>query len=240
IRGLGGDTVPLRRVGPEDVDDILAVVRGVHATARTSGPIDWEATQARTWLTEDAPFAYLADDGFLAYHWEGRNLEVDELVAGSGETARALWSLVGSGSSVAETVRACVGPSDPLHWLTQEEVVRQYDQKHWMLRLIDVPAALSGRGYPAGVDSELTVSIEDPHLPANSGTWRLTVAQGAGKAERASGGGLRLGPNGLAALYAGTPVTSLRTLGLATDGDPDIDPLYDTVFGAQPYLLDYF
>lgn len=242
LRSLATGPVAVRRVGPDDAADILSVVRRVHASARSSGPIDWEAEEVRDWLTEDKPFCYLAEDGFLAYHWEELNLEVDELVAGSPETARALWSIVGSGSSVARTVKACVGPNDPLRLLVREEVVRRRDEKRWMLRLLDVPAALTGRGYPVGVEAELLLAVDDPQLPENTGAWRLTVSKGAGRVEpaEATGAVTRLGARGLAALYAGAPLATLRVAGLVTAGDPDTDALLDSVFTAHPYLLDYF
>lgn len=111
-----------------------------------------------------------------------------------------------------------------------------------MLRLVDVPAALDGRGYPAGVDAAVTLTVDDPELPGNTGGWRLTVSGGAGKTEPVTPdpAALRLGPNGLAALYAGFPLPTLRAAGLVSGGDPDTDPLLDTLFAAQPYLLDYF
>ena len=242
LRGLARGPVAVRRVGPDDAAEILSVVRRVHTAARSSGPIDWEEAEVRDWLTEDEPFAYLAEDGFLAYHWEDLNLEVDELVAGSPETARALWSLVGSGSSVARAVKACVGPNDPLRLLVREEVVRPRDEKRWMLRLLDVPAALTGRGYPVAAEAEALLAVDDPQLPENTGVWRLTVSKGAGRVEpaEATGAVTRLGARGLAALYAGTPLASLRVAGLVDGGDPDTDALLDSVFAAQPYLLDYF
>lgn len=242
LRGLSAAPVPLRRVGPDDAAQVLSVVGAVHAAARSSGPFEWEEPEVRSWLRDDAPFAYLAGDGFLAYHWDGGDLAVDELVAGSGDTARALWSLVGSGSSIATTVTACLGPNDPLHWLTRESTVRPAGEKRWMLRLVEVAAALAGRGYPAGVDAEVTLAVADPHRPGNTGTWRLAVAAGSAKVEPAPArvGDLRLGPRGLAALYAGAPLPALRTAGLVAGGDPGTDALLDAIFAAQPYLLDYF
>ena len=53
--------------------------------------------------------------------------------------------------------------------------------------------------------------------------------------------GLRLGPNGFAALYAGTPVHILRTAGLASGGGSAEDELLDAAFAGRPaYLLEYF
>jgi predicted acetyltransferase len=243
VRRLATGDVPLRRVGPDDAAEILDVVRAVHATTRSCGPLDWAEPDVREWLGTQRLYPYLAPDGFLAYRWDGDGLYVDEVIAGSGPTLRALWSLVGSGSSWVHTVRVRVPPTDALHWLTAEAVARSTIEQRWMLRLVDVPAALAGRGYPPGVAAAVALAVADPHLPGNSGTWRLTVADGAGHVApgpASDPAAVRLGPRGLAALYAGTPLPTLRTAGLAAAGDPGADALLDTVFAARPYLLDYF
>jgi len=243
LRRLTTRPVPLRRVGPDGAGEIRSVVSAVHAASRVCGPIDSEEVELRHWLAQDRPFAYLAEDGFLAYRWDGGDLMVDTLVAGSGETARTLWSVVGSGSSIAATVKACVGPTDPLYWLVGEAVVKPAAEYRWMLRLLDVPGALAGRGYPDAVTAEVVLDVTDPHRPENTGVWRLRVAKGTGQV---TGGGdvtgraaTRLGPRGLAALFAGTPAATLRTAGLLAGGEGQ-DPLLDAVFAAQPYLLEYF
>jgi predicted acetyltransferase len=242
LRTLAATPVPLRRVGPDDVPEILSVLRRFHTAARSSGPIEWDESEVRLWLTEEQPFCHLAEDGFLAYRWDGSDFEVEELVAGSEATARALWSLVGSGSSIASTVKACIAPHDPLPRLTREFVVRPTEQKRWMLRLVDVPEALTARGYPAGVDIEVSLTVADRERPGNSGTWQLNVSKGVGRVERVADRptALRLGPRGLAALYAGTPLSTLRVAGLASGGDPETDAPLDTAFSGTPYLIDYF
>ena len=51
---------------------------------------------------------------------------------------------------------------------------------------------------------------------------------------------LALGARGLAALYAGTPVATLRRAGLADGGSPDADAALDGAFAATPFMLDGF
>ena len=51
---------------------------------------------------------------------------------------------------------------------------------------------------------------------------------------------LALGAGGLAALYAGTPVATLRRAGLADGGSPDADAALDGAFAATPFMLDGF
>ena len=51
---------------------------------------------------------------------------------------------------------------------------------------------------------------------------------------------LTLGPRGFAALYAGTPLATLRRAGLAAGGDPGGDAALDAAFGADPFMLEFF
>jgi hypothetical protein len=89
------------------------------------------------------------------------------------------------------------------------------------------------------------LDIADGTLPANAGRWELTVAEGKGAlnprpATPGAGPPLALGPRGLAALYAGTPVATLRQVGLASGGSADGDAALDAAFGATAYMLDSF
>jgi Sterol carrier protein domain len=90
------------------------------------------------------------------------------------------------------------------------------------------------------------LEINDSARPAHSGTWQLEVADGKGALTPAASSGrsgsppLTLGARGLAALYAGTPVATLRLAGLAAGGAPDADAALDAVFAATPYMVDDF
>jgi hypothetical protein len=48
------------------------------------------------------------------------------------------------------------------------------------------------------------------------------------------------GSGGLAGLYAGTPLSTLRIAGLGSGGDPRADDLLDAAFATRPFMLDYF
>jgi predicted acetyltransferase len=243
LRGLGAEPVPLRRVGPADAAEVLATIGAAHTAHRDCGPIDRGEASTRTWLDDERLFCYLADDGFLAYRWDaGQTLLVARAIARSEVTTRALWALVGTGSSVATTIRAYVAPEDPVRWLTRESVARLEAEEPWMLRIVDAPAAVSARGFPAGVSVEVLLSLTDPQRSGNTGTWRLTVASGRGELAPADEGAaaLRLEARGFAALYAGAPVATLRRAGLATGGDPAVDPALDAAFACSAFMLDYF
>jgi predicted N-acetyltransferase YhbS len=244
--------VPLRRAGPDDAEAVIAALGAVHAAARDCGPCTVEPASTRRWLAEPDLFAYLADDGFLAYGWHGssdRKIMVQVLQAASERTARALWGIVASHASVTEVVLAWSGPADPIAWLTSEPDVSVRREDTWMLRVLDAPAAIAGRGFPAAVNVRVRLSLADPHLPANGGPHTLTVSAGHGSLLRGetdptpqspSAPPVTLGPRGFAALFAGIPMATLRRAGLAAGGDASADAALDCAFAAQPYLLDYF
>ncbi|MEV0594761.1 GNAT family N-acetyltransferase [Nonomuraea cavernae] len=232
--------VKLRRMGPADAAEVVAVLHRVHGAGRASGPISWDERTWALWLAEPDDFLYLADDGYVVYRWDGENIRVDNQVAGSEATARALWSLVGTSSSVAEHVTAAVAPDDPVLWLLRERSKEKVTLVRWMFRVIDLAAAVERRGYPGGVTLSAAVEVDDPLRPGNTGRWRLEIAEGRGTATRVEAGdGPRLTVNALSALYAGVPTTTLRRAGLMS-GDDRHDDALDAAFAARPYMLDYF
>jgi predicted acetyltransferase len=243
-------TPPLRRPGPADAAEVLSVIGRAHEAAGDCGPITFSEPVVRRWLTapglylDTSRFAYLAPDGFLAYRWAdgGREeLVVEKLAAASPETTRALWSVLASHSSVARRVRVPLAPADPVWWLLREQDARRLAmRKHWLLRLLDAPAAIAARGFPLA-DLTAPLRITDEQVPANSGDWTLAISSGSGLLTRGCAGSpLHLGARGLAALYAGTPVATLRRAGLAAAGTPDGDAALDTAFAATAFMTDDF
>ncbi|MFB6721413.1 enhanced intracellular survival protein Eis [Kribbella sp. NPDC056345] len=243
LRTLGGRGVPVRKAGKEDAQLFIELASKLHETDRSNGPLIWPLRQVESWLGDEDNFAYAAEDGFVVYNWSDGNLSIDEIVAGSEETARALWATVGSGASIAKSVLVHTAPTDPVHLLAEHEAEAESRVQRWMLRLTDAPAAIAQRGYAAGAVLDLPLHLEDADLPANAGDWRLSVADGTGSlvAAEPAADAVRLGARGLAALYAGTPVAALRGAGLLSGGSAAADAALDTAFsGSTAYMIDYF
>ena len=244
VRSLGrGSTVETRRATPADAVEIVETINKLHEQHRDCGPIGWSLDEWKDDLEDDENFSYLAADGFLMYGWDGSGgLEVQTIVAGSEPTIRALWSIVGSGSSIAKTINAVISPHDPIRWLLRDGGLTEKDPVWWMLRLLDAPAAIEGRGFPAGVSVDVPVELADPQLPDNTGRYRLTIAGGAGALEPDPGRApaLAFGANGLAALYAGTPTSTLLRAGVMSGGSLADHAALDLAFAARPFMLDYF
>jgi predicted acetyltransferase len=240
---------PVRRVTPDDAATMISVAGRAYQAARDAGAITWDEGPARQWLSRPDLYAYLAGgdapDGFAAYRWTGGGeLFVERVHAATPQALRALWEVIASNASVARTVRGWTAPSDPFWWLTRERDATLDRRSMWMLRVVDVPAAVAARGFPAAVAVSVPVELHDQARPANAGSWQLTVADGTGmlapNGSVPSPAALTLGPRGMAALYAGTPVATLRMAGLASGGTPAADAALDAAFAATPYMVDDF
>ena len=248
--GPGGVAAELRRCGPEDAGQVLAAIGAAHQALRDSGPNTRDEATVRRWLGDESRFAYLAPDGFLAYRWLNGSDEilVERAVAGSAATTRALWAIVASHSSMASTVRGYLGPADPVGWLTREPDVALARRRTWMLRLVDAAGAVAGRGFPPAAEVSAQLRLTDGACPRNDGLWTLEVGGGNGMLVRTDppsaavtgAAPLTIGARGFAALFAGTPVATLRRAGLVSGGDPGNDAALDGAFAATAFLLDYF
>jgi predicted acetyltransferase len=243
--GAGHRDVPIRRANPADAATVIEVIGENHRAARDAGPLTWDEGPAAEWLGRPDLYSYLAgDDGFAAYRWTNRDLWVERVHARAPETLRALWSVIASHCSTADNVSGRIAPNDPFWWLTQERDATVTRRSMWMLRVVDAPAAVSARGFPPGLSASVPLEIHDKTRPANSGHWQLTVTGGKGTLipdeSAPSPAPLTLGPRGLAALYAGTPVTALRLAGLVSGGTPESGAALNAAFAATPYMIDEF
>jgi predicted acetyltransferase len=239
----------LRRAGPQDADEAIGLIGAVHESARHCGAATFSPEAARAlWLDDENLFCYLAADGFLAYGWHEEHhheLSVRVALARSAQTTRALWSTVGSHAPMATRVHALVSPDDPVAWLTREPDLELASRWQWMLRVLDAPAAVAGRGFPPAAEVAARLRIDDAQLPANDGEWALDITGGKGALTRRGGPPcpaepLRLGAGGFASLYAGVPVATLRRAGLAAGGDPATDAALDSAFAGQAFMLTMF
>jgi GNAT superfamily N-acetyltransferase len=240
----------LRRIGPDDAAEVIEVIGAVHQAAGDCGPTTRNVEDVRRLLADPGRFGYLAADGFLAYRWHGdAEIMVDYAVAASAQTTRAIWAVVASHSSIAGRVRALLAPGDPVAWLTREADLELTGRTLWMLRILDARAAIAARGFPGPADVAAVLRLEDPKLPANSGRWMLEVSGGQGtfkpcqtddRGPAPTAQVVSLGARGFAALYAGTPLRTLRQAGLASGGGPETDDGLDCAFAGPAFLLDYF
>lgn len=140
-----------------------------------------------------------ADDNDAAFRQH-----VPVLVARDHDTWLALWRIVASAHPVADVTTFQSRPHEPLHDALRTMALHvQVEVMHWMLRLVDVRAAMAGRGWPLGTDVEVHLNVLDHWVPANAGPHVLRVVDGVGSLEPGGNGDVSLGVGALAQLYSG-------------------------------------
>lgn len=170
-----------------------------------------------------------------------QEIAVQDLAFLSPAAGRRLLSFLGEFGTMGDDAVFAAGPAHPALMLLPRQKYKLDFQYYWMLRIVDVAAALSARGYPPSVRGELELDIADSVVPANAGNWVLSVRDGRGEAVRGGGGRIRIDIRGLAALYTGhLSAPALALAGLAS-GEAEALAAAAGVFGAgTPWMTDFF
>ncbi|WP_431968616.1 hypothetical protein [Actinacidiphila sp. bgisy160] len=94
----------------------------------------------------------------------GMNLTVHDFWATDPDTAAAMLAFLGRHNTRAELIEFRRGALPPLptllHNLHRHRAQAQ-SWHPWMLRILDIPAAISARGWPADIDAALPIGIEN-------------------------------------------------------------------------------
>jgi len=175
-------------------------------------------------------------------------LSLSDFVARTPAALASLLAFLGDHFSTVERASWTGGPSDARLLGVSERVIQSNVEDYWMLRLVDVRAALLARGYPP-LDAELELDVGDELLPENSGRYLLALARGAarisapgeGTPSAASRPQVRLSVGALAALYTGfaTP-WQLATAGRLQATEDALALLAHIFAGPAPGLPDFF
>jgi predicted acetyltransferase len=124
-----------------------------------------------------------------------------------------------------------------------DRFARLTDRWHWMLRLVDLPAALSARPWPATLTGRVELRVEDRACPWNAGAWRLELAGDQGKVEPSSGTPAAVADiRGLASLFTGfVGPDDLVRAGLLSGLDPDgVDLLRAAFASPRPWTAEFY
>jgi len=223
---------PLTRRGPlfadaeKLLDEVFAVTLaeevGADGTARVVGFASW--------------------DRGSGYDLNGA-IEVHDLVTLTGDAARALWRVLGSFSSVAGRIRLHTSDPDVTRLVLPSLAWERAAHHPYMLRILDLPAAMAPRSLPVAGTVELEV-VDDP-VGLLDGAWHLTaldgVAAAATRTGAASGDLPRFTVAGVSLLYAGAQGTANLRMAGHLSGPTSYDALLDAWFGGrQTHVRDYF
>ena len=170
------------------------------------------------------------DRGYALYRirhgWENNapdgTVRVEEMVAVDPAAEATLWSFL-FGLDLMSSLEAANRPADdPLRLLLLDPAreIRKYAESFY-IRVVDIPAALTARGY--AVSDRLVFAVTDTVCPWNAGTWALeTSPDGSSCTPANDAADLELDVRELGAVYLGGVTPSwLAAAGLVmehTDG----------------------
>lgn len=168
-------------------------------------------------------------------------LQVHDHVVATPRAARALRSFLADHRSMIATAQLQGAPAEPSWLPLEEQALRVLRWQRFMVRLVDVPAALQARGWPATTRGDLHLEIVDDVRPDNAGRFVLSVEEGRGVVRRGGRGDLRCDVRALAPLYASyLSAHELVSTGLL-DGAPDALDVASALFaGPQPWMTEMF
>ena len=256
---LGGDLPSVELLDVErDLEGLKACYRDW--SRHGNGPL--EPTEDRWWTQRILqPFGEAISravvvrgqdgiEGFAVFRYvsaEGGHLDIDfgleclALATTTDRATRALFTYFRSFRGVGLWVQWCGSSEDPVAMLIPEQSIDTPFRFRWMTRLLDVRAALAGRGYPP-IDAEAIVAVSDPVFPDNDGPWRLTVRDGEATVEPAGSDSDRLIPIGiLSAMFTGSlRVPDAVRLGYIDRDDATAGTLERLFAGADPWCPFFF
>jgi len=176
---------------------------------------------------------------------EGDKLIIHDLVADDRDTALGLFANLGRWAGVLFEISLRI--NDPAWWqlLMTLPVVHDVSNHPWMLRVVDLPAAVAARGWPSAAylaPTSVDIEVVDEHAPWQAGRHRLVVDSGKVVCEPGGDGAIRLQARALGPWYAGSADTAmLRRSGLL-EGDVTAARVLDLLTGAPrlPRMADSF
>ncbi len=198
----------------------------------------------------DAFYAYLIGspekpEGYIIFSQHSVQdddiLRVSDWVTLSKAATQSFWSFLSNHRFQIDKIRWRSSVIDYLTLLLPEQTAKTRDIRRWMLRVIDVEKALSARGYPLEIDTELHLEVKDDLIPENNGKFILSIANGNANVTKGGKGELKLDIRGLAPLFTGLfPPQQLQLTGKLDATDTVISTATEIFAGNSPWMADFF
>ena len=193
-------------------------------------------------LTEETdrgpmPFRYVPGD--TPYNYA---LSCRDLVWLTPTAATSLLSLLAGYRAMATDVLWTGSPQDTTDLFLPTRGGRVVGHHRWLLRLVDVAAALARRGYPGVPDTAVELTVRDAQLADNDGAIRLEVSGGKGTVTRIEHSPVTTDVGTLASLFSGWlhPADAVRAGGLRGARDADVAALAAVFRGPAPWMFEMF
>ncbi|HEX8869041.1 MAG TPA: GNAT family N-acetyltransferase [Lentzea sp.] len=169
-------------------------------------------------------------------------LQVFDLIGVDVEAQLNLLASLKSWAGTLDTVELRITDAATLTLLGSTPMRYDVWTSTWMLRVVDLPAAVAARGWSRLANAAIDLEIIDEHAPWHAGLQRIVVEDGVVRVEPGGTGAVRMHARALGPWFTGFQNThALRRAGLL-EGDPADAALLDQLVGASgvPRLADFF
>ncbi|MBU0640165.1 MAG: GNAT family N-acetyltransferase [Planctomycetes bacterium] len=184
--------------------------------------------------------------GYVVYKQAHRDphmleIQVRDYAFRTADAGRRILTFFSDHMSMSQKLLLESGPADPLLMLARDPDYSVQMKIAWMLRILDVTAALEARGYPAGVTGEVQFEVTDELLEHNNGRFVLRVADGRGRVHRGGRGKIKTSIRGLAPLFTGyMSAEELCLTGLLSGSASELATASPLFAGPAPWTNDHF
>jgi predicted acetyltransferase len=175
-------------VGPEAIAELDAIYRG--ALRSRFGPVARDEAWWRGAVLDRFNYLWRDEAGqaraYVLFSFdEGwpRKLGCREVVALDPEARAQIFAFFASHEDQSEEIRFSAPADAPVQMLLDDPLECKVEPGY-MLRLLDIPAALAALSYPGDLQGRLTIAVTDDWLADNAGVFELEVAEGKAACRR--------------------------------------------------------
>ena len=172
-------------------------------------------------------------------------LQIRDVQTANREATRRILALFSDCRTLARHATWYGGLDDSLLLEVPEVGTEISVAETWMLRIVDIAAAFTERGYAPGTSARLELDVTDDVVARNEGRWIIEIEGGQADVRRAAGetgpDALRLDIRALASLYTGhLSARRLAELGSVQGSAVALDRTEPIFAGSPPAMPDYF
>ena len=181
--------------GPRDIGELDHIYR--QALRGRFGPVVrdqawWQAEVLQTWQGERLHAHIWYDEegrgrSYLVYRFNYRNkpsqTEIREMVALDPEARAQLFAFLAGHETQTEEIVFRAPADAPVNLLFPDPLACSVEP-HFMLRVLDVEAAIRALRYPANLQGELRLALHDEWMTENDGRYAVTFADGHAEVRR--------------------------------------------------------
>ncbi|MBM7841011.1 putative acetyltransferase [Alkalihalobacillus xiaoxiensis] len=114
--------------------------------------------------------------GYMYYKVENETFYVKEMIYTNEEARRGIWNFIGAHFSMVYHVKGKIFRNEPLSFFLEDGEIEERISPYYMARIVDLKEFLRHYPFTSQASKPLTLSVSDPILEWNTGTFTLSFS----------------------------------------------------------------